>query len=63
MTEEKMIEESQYVVSNWTDDLLWYMQEYKDLGYDKIADIFIKTFTIQAKEIAQELRETDEEEP
>ena len=63
MTEEKMIEESQYVVSNWTDDLLWYMQEYKDLEYEKIADIFIKTFTIQAKEIAQELREEDEEEP
>ena len=62
MTEEKMIEESQAVVSNWTDDLFWYMQEYQDLGYEKIADIFIKTFTIQAKEIAQELRETDEEE-
>ena len=62
MTEEKMIEESQAVVSNWTDDLVWYMQEYRNLGYDKIADIFIKTFTIQAKEIAQELRETDEEE-
>jgi hypothetical protein len=60
MTEEKMIEESQAVVSNWTDDLLWYMQEYGNLGYEKIADIFIKSFTTQAKQIAQELREEEE---
>lgn len=62
MTEEEMIEESKCVVENWTDTLLWYMQEYTDLGYEKVADIFIKSFTIQAKEMAQELIKNHEEE-
>lgn len=62
MTEKEMIKESEAVISNWTDDLFWYMQEYQDLGYEKIADIFIKSFTTQAKQIAQELKEEEEEE-
>lgn len=60
MTEEEMIKETEAVVDNWTDTVLWYMQEYADLGYEKIADIFIKSFTILAKEIAQELIEEEE---
>ena len=60
MTEEKMVEEAEAIVYNWTDTLFWYMQEYKDLGYEKIADIFIKSFTIQAKEMAQELIKEEE---
>ena len=60
MTEEEMIKESQAVISNWTDSLLWYMQEYRDLGYEKIADIFIKNFTLHAKQMAQELKQNEE---
>lgn len=62
MTEEEMIEEAEATVGIWTDTLLWYMQEYTDLGYEKVADIFIKSFTIQAKEMAQELIKNHEEE-
>jgi hypothetical protein len=61
MTEEKMIEESQRVISNWTDTLLWYMQEYRHLGYEKIANIFAINFTLHARELAKELTEADEE--
>lgn len=62
MTEEEMIRESEAVISNWTDSLLWYMQEYRDLGYEKIADIFAINFTLHAKQMARELRQADEEE-
>lgn len=62
MTEEEMIKESQNVISNWTDSLLWYMQEYRDLGYEKIANIFIKNFALHARQMAQELRKADMEE-
>ena len=63
MTEEEMIKEAEAVVENWTDTVLWYMQEYAaDLEYEKIADIFIKSFTIQAKEMVQELTKRYEEE-
>ena len=62
MTEEEMIRESQAVISNWTDTLLWYMQEYRYLGYEKIADIFAINFAIHVKQIAQELTEADREE-
>ncbi len=62
MTEEEMIKEAEAIVEIWTDTLLWYMQEYTDLGYEKVADIFIKSFTIQAKEMAQELIKNHEEE-
>lgn len=61
MTEEKMIDEAQAVISNWTDSLLWYMQEYRDFGYEKIADIFIVNFTLHARQMAKELTEADEE--
>lgn len=62
MTEEEMIEESQRVISNWTDTLLWYMQEYRHLGYEKIANIFAINFTLHARELAEELTEVDEKE-
>ena len=62
MTEEEMIRESKAVISNWTDSLLWYMQEYRYLGYEKIADIFTINFALHAKQIARELKEKDEEE-
>ena len=62
MTEEEMIKIAEAVVDNWTDTLLWYMQEYRDLGYEKIADIFSKVFTISIKQIAQEFIEDYEEE-
>lgn len=55
-----MIKESQAVINNWTDSLLWCMQEYRDLGYEKIADIFIKNFTLHAKQIEQELKQNEE---
>lgn len=59
MTEEEMIKEAEGIVDIWTDTLLWYMQKYTILGYEKVADIFIKSFTIQAKELAQELIEEE----
>lgn len=62
MTEKEMIRKSEAVISNWTDSLLWYMQEYRDLGYEKIADIFIINFALHARQMAQELKKTDEEE-
>lgn len=63
MTEEEMIRESKVVVYNdWEDTLLWYMQEYRELGYEKIADIFIKSFTLHAKQMARELRQEEEKE-
>ena len=58
-----MIKEAKAVVDIWTDDtVLWYMQEYRDLGYEKVADIFSKAFTISAKQMAQELIKNHEEE-
>ena len=50
------------VVDNWTNDLLWYMQEYRDLGYEKIANIFILNFALKARQMALELEQLDEEE-
>ena len=58
--EEKLVKECQCVASIWTDDLLWYMQEYRDLGYEKVADIFIESFIKEAKTTAKELAERKE---
>ena len=62
MTEREMINESYAIISNWMDDLSWYMEEYSHLGYEKIADIFIKNFTLVAKTLAKDLQEMNEEE-
>ena len=52
-----MIEESEAVIDNWADTLSWYMTEYSHLGYEKIANIFIKSFTLIAKTLAKDLQE------
>lgn len=63
MTEEEMIRESEVVVqSDWEDTLFWYMQEHRELGYEKIADIFIKSFMLHAEQMARELRQEEEKE-
>lgn len=62
MTEKEMIEESEAVIDGWADTLSWYMTEYSHLGYEKIADIFIKSFTLIVKTLAKDLQEMNEEE-
>ena len=61
MTEEEMLtKECQCVVSIWTNDLLWYMQEYRNLGYEKVANAFIENFIREARTTAKELAEREE---
>lgn len=62
MTYKEMFKEAEAVISNYTDDILFYMQEYKEMGYDEIADNFIMAYKIMVHQIAKELKEADEEE-
>ena len=62
MTYKEIFKEAEAVVSNYTDDILFYMQEHKELGYDEIADNFIMAYKIMVHQIVRELTEADEEE-
>ena len=63
MNEKRMIEEATAVVSNYVDDIIFYLTEYgEDLGYKKIADIFAVAYIKMAKTLAEEIKEKTEEE-
>lgn len=58
MNDLEITEEATAVVSNYVDDMLYYLTEYgKDLGYKKIADIFAVAYTKMVKTLAEELAE------
>lgn len=60
---EKLMKEASAVVDNYIDDLLFYMNEYRDdLSYDKIAGIFDTEYRIMAHKVAQEMKQADERE-
>ena len=58
-----LIEEAKAVVDNYIDDLMFYMNEYRnDLSYDKIAGIFDTEYRIMVHQLAQEFKDEEESE-
>lgn len=56
MNVKEITEEATAVVSNYVDDIVYYLTEYgEDLGYKKIADIFAKAYTKTIKTLAKEM--------
>ena len=62
MTYKEMFQEAEAVVSGYIDDIMFYMQEHKEVGYDGVADAFIDAYKIMVHQLVKELEETDEEE-
>lgn len=56
MNVKEMTEEATAVIDNYVDDIVYYLTEYgEDLGYRKIADIFIKAYIKTIKTLAKEM--------
>jgi hypothetical protein len=63
MTYLETFQEAQGVVSNYVDDMLFYLQEKsEEIGYDGVADAFISAYKIMVHQLVRELKEADEEE-
>ena len=62
MTYKEVFHEAEGVVSNYVDDMLFYLQERKEIGYDGVADAFIDAYKIMVHQLVRELKEADEEE-
>lgn len=60
---EHLMKQASAVVDGYIDDLMFYMNEYRnDLSYDKIAGIFDTEYRIMAHKLAQEFKNEDESE-
>lgn len=58
MTIEEMHKEAAAVIDYYLDDLIFYMTEYrKEIGCEKIAEIFSTEYSKVAREIAEGLEE------
>lgn len=62
-TKEWLERQAKIIADSSIDDILFYMQEYRDyFSYLEIAEIFSNAYDKMVRQIAKEMKESDEEE-
>ena len=60
-TKEWLKKEAEASIESHLEDLLWYMQEYREyFSYSEVAKIFSETYTRLAEQVAEEMEEEAE---